>query len=129
MRNLKLRSRVMSYDPTQPLGARLHYAYREAMGHLDRERSLYAKFPAEEQAFWDRAAVNFVARLSDAPAPTYGAIPLSTIRNALRVALAFAEAEAEQRADAGGSMSDYITEAQECADTVRHALNLAEKHP
>ena len=58
-----------TYDGSQCLGARLHYAYREAMGHKDRDQSLYAKFPADEQAFWNRAAVGFVARLSDAPDP------------------------------------------------------------
>ena len=64
------------------------------------------------------------------PVLTAGSEPSGpTIRNALRLALAFAEAEAEQRAEAGGSMSDYITEAEEVADTVRGALAEAEKMP
>ena len=53
-----------SYDPTKSLGERLHASYREALGHLDGERSNFSRLPAEDQAFWDRAAVNFVARLS-----------------------------------------------------------------
>jgi len=59
----------MTHDPTKSLGERFQDAYREAMGHKDRDQSLYAKFPADEQAFWNRAAVGFVARLSDAPEP------------------------------------------------------------
>ena len=51
------------------------------------------------------------------------------IRNALRLALAFAEQEAEQRSEAGGSMTDYITEAEEVVDTVRSALKVAENLP
>lgn len=112
-----------AYDGGQCLGARLHYAYREAMGHKDRDQSMYAKFPADEQAFWNRAAVGFVARLSDAPQGG------AEIRNALRLALAFAEQEAEQRSEAGGSMTDYITEAEEVVDTVRSALKVAENLP
>ena len=49
------------------------------------------------------------------------------IRNALRLALAFAEQEAEQRSEAGGSMSDYITEAEDVVGTVRAALRIAEE--
>lgn len=44
------------------------------------------------------------------------------IRNALRLALAFAEAEVENRESAGGDMSDYINEAQDVVDTCRAAL-------
>lgn len=51
-------------DATKSLGERLHASYREALGHLDGERSNFARLPAEDQAFWNRAAVNFVARLS-----------------------------------------------------------------
>lgn len=52
------------YDPTKSLGERLHASYREALGHLDGDRSNFSKLPADDQAFWNRAAVNFVARLS-----------------------------------------------------------------
>lgn len=52
------------YDATKSLGERLHASYREALGHLDGERSNFARLPVEDQAFWNRAAVNFVARLS-----------------------------------------------------------------
>ncbi len=112
-----------AYDGSQCLGARLHYAYREAMGHIDRDQSLYAKFPADEQAFWNRAAVGFVARLSDAPQGG------AEIRNALRLALAFAEDEVEDRIAAGGSETDYSGEAQDVVDTVRSALKVAESLP
>ena len=52
------------YDATMSLGERLHASYREALGHQDGERSNFPRLPAGDQAFWNRAAVNFVARLS-----------------------------------------------------------------
>ncbi len=107
-------------DGSQCLGARLHYAYREAMGHKDREQSLYAKFPADEQAFWNRAAVGFVARLSDAPQGG------AEIRNALRVALARFEAESDRYQDRQGVNSEDLSEV---IDTVRSALKVAENLP
>ncbi len=51
--------------------------------------------------------------------------PWSEVRNALRLALQFAEDEAENRESAGGDMSDYINEAQDVADTCRAALKAA----
>jgi hypothetical protein len=51
--------------------------------------------------------------------------PWPEIRNALRLALQFAEDEIENRESAGGSMSDYINEAQDVADTCRAALKAA----
>ena len=51
------------------------------------------------------------------------------IRNALRLALAFAENEVEDRIAAGGAATDYSGEAQDVADTVRSALLMAEKTP
>ena len=60
----------MTYDPTQSLGARLHAASREALGHADPIGiSNFPKLPPSDQTYWERAAVNFVARLSDAPEP------------------------------------------------------------
>lgn len=109
-----------AYDGGQCLGARLHYAYREAMGHKDRDQSMYAKFPADEQAFWNRAAVGFVARLSDAPQGG------AEIRNALRLSLARFEADAERYQERQGVNSEALTEA---IDTVRSALKVAENLP
>ena len=57
----------MTYDPTRSLGERLHISYRSALGHDG--KSIFNQLPAGDQAFWERAAVNFVARLSDAPEP------------------------------------------------------------
>ena len=44
------------------------------------------------------------------------------IEGALRAALAFAEDEVENRSTAGGSMPDYINEAQDVVDRVTAAL-------
>lgn len=52
------------YDGAKSLGERLHASYREALGHLDGDRSNFSRLPVEDQAFWNRAAVNFVTRLS-----------------------------------------------------------------
>ena len=57
------------------------------------------------------------------PDPIAGA--MAEIRNALRLALQFAEDEIENRESAGGDMSDYINEAQDVADTCRAALKAA----
>ena len=54
-----------SYDPTKSLGERFHEAFLEAWGHM--RLVAYADFPAPAQAAWERAAVTFTARLSDAP--------------------------------------------------------------
>lgn len=56
----------MTYDPTKSLGERLHISYRSALGHDD--KSIFNQLPAGDQSFWEHAALNFVARLSDAPA-------------------------------------------------------------
>lgn len=45
---------------------------------------------------------------------------------ALKAVRAFAEAEVENREHAGGSMSDYINEAQEIVDTIDAAISQAE---
>lgn len=58
----------MTYDPTKSLGARLHAASREALGHTDRIGiSNFSRLPPADQTYWERAAINFVSRLSDAP--------------------------------------------------------------
>lgn len=49
------------------------------------------------------------------------------IASALRAALAFAEDELENRTTAGGSMSDYINEAQDVIDRVTTALIALER--
>lgn len=117
----------MTYDPTKSLGERIQDALFAGFGTMPVPSTYrvmpFADLPAEHQASWNRAAVNFVARLSDAPQGG------AEIRNALRLALAFAEQEAEQRSEAGGSMTDYITEAEEVVDTVRSALKVAENLP
>lgn len=114
----------MPYDPTKSLGERFQDALFAGFGTMPVPAAYrvmpFAELPAEHQASWNRAAVNFTARLSDAPAPVDGLIPLSTIRNALRVALAFMEGfEADE-------LQDGIDER---IDTVRHALKLAEAQP
>jgi hypothetical protein len=45
-----------------------------------------------------------------------------TVIKALRLARDFAEAEVDNRSCAGGSMSDYINEAQEVVDAIDAAL-------
>lgn len=45
---------------------------------------------------------------------------------ALKLARAFAEAEVENREHAGGTMSDYINEAQEVVDAIDAAISQAE---
>lgn len=101
----------MTHDPTKSLGERLHAASREALGHIDGKHSNFPRLPPADQAYWNRAAVNFTARLSDAPTP------LPEIRNALRVALAFMEGFE------GDDLQDGIDER---IDTVRSALKAAE---
>lgn len=104
----------MTYDPTKSLGARLHAASRAALGHTDPIGiSNFPRLPPADQTYWERTAVNFVARLSDAPTLTGGA----EIRNALRVALSFLE----------GFEGDELQEGiDERIDTVRSALKAAE---
>lgn len=53
-----------SYDGSRSLGERFHEAFLEAWGHM--RLVAYADFPAPAQAAWERAALNFTARLSDA---------------------------------------------------------------
>lgn len=48
------------------------------------------------------------------------------IESALRAASEFAQDEVDNRSHAGGSMSDYINEAQEVVDTIDAAISQAE---
>lgn len=111
----------MTHDPTKSLGERLLAASREAQGFApDVDASRFGKLDPTAQAYWNRAAVNFTARLSDAPTS------LPEIRNALRVALARFEAESDRYQERQGVNSEDLSEV---IDTVRSALKVAEKLP
>ena len=105
----------MTHDPTKSLGERFQDALYAGFGTMPVPAAYrvmpFGDLPAAHQVSWNRAAVNFSARLSDAPTP------LPEIRNALRVALAFMEGFE------GDAMQEDIDER---IDTVRSALKAAE---
>lgn len=72
-------------------------------------------------AYW---VSSMPADMSEANARLIAAAP--ALLEALKLARAFAEAEVENREHAGGTMSDYINEAQEVVDAIDAAISQAE---
>jgi hypothetical protein len=105
-------------------------ALKDCVRAMQLQAASAARHNAAGEHIWEPGGTmlsNALAAIAEAEALAAAPGPGPEIRNALRLALSFAEDEAENREDAGGEMSDYINQAQEVADTVRAALKAAEK--
>lgn len=85
----------------------------------------YERDEAMRQQEATEAMIQMREQSRSGPHPDPLADAITKIRDALRLALQFAEDEIENRESAGGDMSDYINEAQDVADACRAALKAA----